>query len=160
MAGEAWVEVDMERHRKIPDIAGLDDWEMGLLMEMRILKEAGVLTPVIEVMATCLEVLYLEAERQAWQKSEKRREEEFKSQAKRQRLPGKAFQKGYIPLQFKPDNALIRRLIAERTAAGKWLSRLDRELRRDIARSMVEEIAAKARQAGVNACRAYIGATS
>ena len=149
----------MERHRKIPNISGLEDWEIGLVSEARILKEADALTPVMEVMAACLEVLYLEAERQAWQKSEKRREEEFKSRAKRQRLPGKAFQKGYIPVQFKPDNALVRRLIAERTAAGQWLSRLDRELRRDIVRSMFEEIAAKARQAGMNACRAYIGAT-
>ncbi len=150
----------MERRRKIPNITGLDDWEVGLVLEARILKEADALTPIMEVMAACLEVLYLEAERQEWQKREKRREEEFKNRTKRQRVPGKAFQKGYIPLQFKPDNALIRRLIAERTVAGQWLSRLDRELRRDIARSMVEEIAAKARQAGVNRCRAYIGATS
>ncbi len=150
----------MDRRKKIPNVTGLDDWEMGLLMEMRILKEADALAPLLEVMAASLEVLYLEAERLAWQKREKRREEEFKHRAKRQRAPGKAFQKGYIPLQFKPDNALIRRLIAERTASGQWLSRLDRELRREIARSMVEEIAAKARLAGVNACRAYVGATA
>jgi len=108
----------MERRRRIPNITGLDDWEMALLMEIGILKDADALAPLMEVIATSLEVLYLEAERLAWQKREKKREEEFKHSAKRQRLPGKAFQKGYIPLQFEPDNALIRRLIEERTAAG------------------------------------------
>lgn len=127
----------MTRRGGVPKVDGLEEWELGLFMELRTLKEADVLAPVIEVMAACLEALYVEAERQAWQRKEKRREEESGRQVKR--YLSKPFQKSYIPIKFKPDNLFIRKLIAEQTAAGQWASRLDRDLRRDITRSMIEE---------------------
>jgi len=140
-------------------VSGLDEREIGILTELRILDEANALAPVLETMAAVLEVLYVESERQAWEKAQQRRQADLARQAAGLRSLGKVSRQKSIPTHFKPDNLRVRKLIAERTAAGRWLGRLDREIRGEIRRSMVEEISAKARLAGMNRCRAYIGAT-
>jgi len=149
----------MDERWQMPNVSGLADREVGLLIELRILDEANVIAPVLEMIAASLEALFLESERQAWEKAQKRRQDDLAHKASKLRSLGKVSRQKTIPIQFKPDNMKLRKLIAEKTAAGQWLSRLDRELSSDIRRSMVEEIAKKARLAGMNRCRAYIGAT-
>lgn len=149
----------MDSRWRIANVSGLDDREMGLLAELRILDEANMLAPVLEMVAASLEALYVESERQAWAKAQKRQQDDLTHKASKLSSLGKVSRQKQIPVQFKPDNMHVRRLIGERTAAGQWLGRLDRDLRGDIRRSMVEEIAKKARLAGMNRCRAYIGAT-
>jgi hypothetical protein len=149
----------MDERWQMPNVSGLEDREVGLLIELRILNEANVIAPVLEMIAASLEALFLESERQAWQKAQKRRQEDLANKASKLRSLGKVSRQKTIPIQFKPDNMKLRKLIAEKTAAGQWLSRLDREFSSGIRRSTVEEIAKKARLAGMNRCRAYIGAT-
>jgi len=149
----------MAERRRIPNVSGLEEREIGILTELRILDEANALAPVLETIAAVLEVLYLESERQAWEKAQRRHESDRDQRAGRLRALGKVSRQRSIPAQFKPDNLRIRKLIAERTAAGQWLGRLNRELRGEIGRSIVEEISRKARLAGMSRCRAYVGAT-
>lgn len=59
----------MDSRWRIANVSGLDDREMGLLAELRILDEANMLAPVLEMMAASLEALYVESERQAWAKT-------------------------------------------------------------------------------------------
>src|SRR5712691_4924445 len=102
---------------KARDLSGFDEWELELLFELRILREAGAMAPVLEAMASCLAALYLEGERLAWEK--------------RHAKPVTIRHAGhvrYVPVQFIPNNEFARKIIAEQTASGRWISRLDREL--------------------------------
>src|SRR5438445_3762215 len=129
-------------HRKARDVSGLEDWELELLFELRILREANGMGPVLEAMAACLAALYLEGQRLAWEKQQAQRAEDAKRLEK-----GKTARVRHVPVRFIPDNEFARRLIAEQTASGRWVSRLDRELSREIIAEMHREIAAKAKLA-------------
>jgi hypothetical protein len=144
----------MAKKPKIPRVEGLDDWEMGLLGELRLLKEAEALAPVLDTIASLMAALSIEADRREWQRERTARESAAKQVYKKSSV-----RTTFTPLQFKPDNALLRRLIVENTASGKFLSRLDRDYRHEIRAAMYAEIAEKARWASVNACRAYVGAS-
>ncbi len=119
----------MPRHG-VPKLDGLEDWELELLWEMRILKQAGVVDHVLDAIVSTLEVLYLESER---------REPRAKDASMR-----------------APE--FVSRLISERTTAGKLLKESGYK-RADIQKELRREIAQKARQKGINACRAYISST-
>jgi hypothetical protein len=108
--------------KRITPKDGLDELEYGLLLELRLLKEVGAIAPVLEVMTACMAELYVESERREFERQEEERKRPAHSTPKGkdfQRSIGRtAFQTGYIPLQFKPDNLFIRRLIEEKTASG------------------------------------------
>jgi hypothetical protein len=149
---------EMISNAKARDLSGFEDWEVELLFELRILREADALAPVLEVMASCLAALYLEGERLASEKQQVQRAKDAKRLAKLvTRKHGGHVR--HVPVQFIPNNEFARRIIAEQTASGRWISRLDRELSREIITEMYREISAKAKLAGINSCRAYVGAT-
>lgn len=143
---------------KTRDLSGFEEWELELLFELRILREADALAPVLDAMASCLAALFLEGERLAWEKRQAQRAEDAKRLAKRL-TKKRAGHVRHVPVQFIPNNEFARKIIAEQTASGRWISRLDRELSREIIAEMYREISAKARLGGINSCRAYVGAT-
>ena len=142
---------------KIPNIDGLEDWEIGLLCELRILKQAGVIDHVLDLMASVLEALYGEAERQEAERREKERKRVIRRDSKKYGPLAEGLKgvRGYHSMS--PEN--LRKLINEGTMAGKLLAQSGFK-RKEILEAMWQEIAQKARYAGINSCRKYVGSTS
>jgi len=57
----------MKTNRKPQNLDSVSDWELGLLFELRLLDDAGLLGPVVNIVADALEALYEEAERRGHQ---------------------------------------------------------------------------------------------
>lgn len=149
----------MKKRPPIPRVDALGDEEMGLLLELRILNEGGVLGPVLDAIASGLEALYLEGERQALE----RKQREVRERAGKPGAPtafGSAMRKAAdTPSQFTLKTPRYSTALLEKTASGMWLMRLDYKRRKEIQEVMRAEIGAKAKQAGMNSCRAYVGST-
>lgn len=88
----------MDERWQIPNVSGLEGREIGMLTELRILSEANAIAPVLETMAAALEVLYLESEHQAWEKAQKRRQDDLAHNAGRLRSLGKVSRQKYSEL--------------------------------------------------------------
>ena len=91
----------MDERWQMPNVSGLEDREVGLLIELRILNEANVIAPVLEMIAASLEALFLESERQAWQKAQKRRRDDLANKASKLRSLGKVSRQKTIPIQYQ-----------------------------------------------------------
>lgn len=137
-------------------IQSLEDWEYGLVCELRILKEAGVLDEVLNLMTSLLEILYTESEKAALEQASKKLKLRISRQAKKQNSIASAFDKTDLFKQATPER--YRELIKEKTVCGRMLFTSGFS-RKEILQVYYEEIAKKAKLAGINRCRSYVSGT-
>jgi hypothetical protein len=148
---------------KIPHVDGLEEWELGLLFEIRLLHEAGALAPVLEAMTVAMAALSAEAERQ----EERQRAKQLKEQIRQQRRRGELAQalrsatQAESPLGGHPsgdrDLARMWKTVAERTNAGRLLARHEsRFTTEDAIWAMCQQIARATRINAANRVRSYV----
>jgi hypothetical protein len=140
---------------KIPKVDGLEDWEIGLLSELRILKEADVLDHALDAIASTLEVLYAEADRIEAEKIAKERDRVIKKESSEHGPLADGLMRVHWYRAMTPPKYL-RALITQRTVVGGMLAKSGYK-RREILKVFYQEIAEKARMAGILRCRRYVG---
>ncbi len=140
---------------KIPKIDGLEDWEIGILSELRILKEADVLDHALEAIASTMEVLYAEADRMDAEKAALERDRGIEKESKLHGPMAAGLKRVHWYRAMTPPK-YFRTLISERTVAGGLLTRSGYK-RHEILKVFYQEIAEKARMAGINKVRRYVG---
>ena len=142
--------------KKIHNIDDLNDQERDILFEMRLLREAGALDPVLETMSSLMLVLILEAETL-------RRDDLMERVAERSSSKAQLDQaiKALKQMPTAPDIATIRRWVATGTNAGRVLRRRASTFSEADRRwARFQQIARAARIADVNRLRKYVGGSA
>ncbi len=129
----------------IPNVSGLEDWEVGVLQEMRLLKQENLLEPVLDAIASCLGVLYQRDQQQAERDSKK----------KTPTSPQGPLAAKLAKLKPQLERREIEGLIAAKTVAGQMLSK-SKYTRKDILWVIAEELAAKRQIVRARQCSVYI----
>jgi len=129
----------------IPNVTGLEEWEVGVLQELRLLKQEGLLEPVLDAVASCLGVLY--------------QREQYPAQRKKQKekpaAPSGPMAKKLAKLRPDLERREIEALIAANTIAGQMLSK-SKYTRKEILWVIAEEVAGKRLVARAGRCSTYL----
>jgi hypothetical protein len=142
------------------NLDGLEDWELGLLQEMRLLRDAGALEPVLETMSLLMSALMCEGERQAEEKRLSSRMERVRRQKSQKGQLAQAM-KDFMPSASSPDVVATRKLVATRTHSGRLLPvRASRFTQEDARWAMFQQIARAANIAAMNRLRSYVNASA
>lgn len=139
---------------------GLEDWELGLLFELRLLRDAGALEPVLETMSSLMIALMLEAEIRDQKESSARLTEQIRKQ-RSQRGPLAQAMKGFRATSPVSDTVAARKLVAARTHSGRLLrDRASRFTEKDARWAMFQQIARAAKIGAMNRLRSYVNASA
>lgn len=146
--------------KKIPHIEGLEDWELDLLFEVRLPREAGALEPVLETMSSLMIALMLEAEQRAQEERWARLTERIGKQRSQKGQLAEAM-KSFRPTSPAPDIVAVRRSVAARMHSGRLLGyRASRFTEEDARWARFQQIARAARITATNRLRSYVDASA
>lgn len=132
---------------KIPNVSGLEDWEVGVLQELRLLRRENLLEPVLDAIASCLGVLYQREQLEAQRQKEKKKPAALAGTLASQLA------------KFKPDverSEIERLVVAAKSISGRMLSK-SKYTRKDVLWVIALELAEKRQVARAGRCSAYLG---
>lgn len=146
---------------RIAHLDGLEDWEVGVLMEMRALDAAGLLEPVLDAILAGLEAMelraveekVLEASRRAGRKEEPQGAGTLAAGLLRIRT-------GLAESERAKARDRVRSDVAARSASGRRLAGASHYQRNEVIRAMAAEIAEKIHIGRINRGRAFAGTST